>query len=152
MGLFLWRKRVGVRSHVRVGSVSLANDGFSLTSTVTFAEETSTETCANGAGTVITGAVTGHKYCMSNNTMNWWNSVSWCDGVGARLFSVNDCAFSSTSDTSVCPELKGVGSGWIWAATPKGTSDAYGLNVSLGSFGSIYFAGSRASNHYTLCY
>ena len=124
------------------------------------ADDTTTETCADGAGTVIEGAVADangnkHKYCMSNNIMNWWNAVSWCDAQGRRLFSMDDCAFSSTSGTSGCPELKGIGGNqWIWTATPNGSSLAYIVTLSSG-----YFHGNRTRNgydiginYYALCY
>ena len=42
-----------------------------LMSSVVLADDITTETCANGAGTTITRAVTEHKYCMSNNPLYW---------------------------------------------------------------------------------
>lgn len=39
------------------------------------------ETYANGAGTIITGLISGHKYCKSNTKMNWWNAYIWCEGI-----------------------------------------------------------------------
>ena len=79
-----------------------------MISSVTFADDT-VETCANGAGTVVIGAVSGHKYCNSKNGMNWWNAVTWCDGLGRRLFDLSDCACSDTTANCVnkCPELEG---------------------------------------------
>ena len=47
-----------------------------------FAQETSTETCANGAGEVITGYITGTKYCISKTRIDWWNANAWCDALG----------------------------------------------------------------------
>jgi len=80
-----------------------------MISTVTLANDTtSTKTCANGAGTVITGVVTGHKYCKSNVVINWWNANAWCDAQGRRLFSMDDCTYSVTG-TTACADLVGVG-------------------------------------------
>ena len=127
-----------------------------MISTVTLAEDTTTtETCANGAGIVIEGAVADangnkHKYCRSNQQMNWWNAVSWCDALGRRLFSLDDCAFSVTS-TTTCNDLKGVvvGEVWIWTSTPSGDSNAYRVNLSSGTInGSRY----RDNYLYALCY
>lgn len=39
-------------------------------------------TCAGGSGTIITGVISGRKYCKSNKSMNWWNSYAWCDAMG----------------------------------------------------------------------
>ena len=122
-----------------------------MISTVTLADDTTaTETCANGAGEIVTGVVTGHKYCKSNVGINWWNANAWCDAQGRRLFSMDDCAFSSTSGTSKCHDLKGVGSDrWIWTAIPKKDFDAYVVNLSSGDIGS----GVRLdNNYYALCY
>jgi len=125
-----------------------------LTSTVTLAEDTTTtETCANGAGTVITGAVTGHKYCRSNSSdMNWWNAYAWCDAMGRKLFDRANCACGNTTADcagSICPELKGVSSGdWGWSATPNGTTRAYSVSLSSGYIGSYY----RYNDYYAICY
>ena len=102
-----------------------------LISTVSFAEDTTTETCANGAGTVIEGAVADangnkHKYCISNKTMNWWNAVSWCDALGKKLFSLEDCGCSGTTNcTDRCPELYTKIEAYAWTATPKGENSAH---------------------------
>ena len=120
-----------------------------LISTVVLAEDTTTETCANGAGTVITGAVTGHKYCMSNNTMNWWNAVSWCDGQDRRLFNLDDCGCSSTvSCTSKCPELLLNVDRRIWTANPSGNSAAYHAGL-LSSGVNVY---PRNDDYYVVCF
>lgn len=89
--------------------------GVLMMSSVVFAEDT-VETCANGAGVVITGAVTGYKYCKSNQQMNWWNAYAWCDAIGKRLFDLNDCGCSGTTNCNgKCPELLAEAStGRIW--------------------------------------
>ena len=107
--------------------------------TITLAEDTTiTETCADGAGVVIAGAVSEHKYCMSNKTMNWWNAVSWCDGLNKKLFNLNDCSCSGTINcTGKCPELAlGTGGVYFWTANPKGTFEAYAIGMSDGYIGS----------------
>ena len=119
-----------------------------LLSQPVFADDTTTtETCANGAGRVITGVVSGHKYCRSNNTMDWWNAHTWCDGLGSRLFSMNDCEHSSTN--TLCNELAGVGGNEnVWTAMPKGTSLAYNVNLSSGYIGSSL----RGNHRCAVCY
>ena len=77
-----------------------------ISSSIAMAEDNiPVETCANGAGTIIVGAITGHKYCKSNKTMNWWNAVSWCEGLNKRLFNFDDCKCDTTTDCRICPEL-----------------------------------------------
>ena len=90
-------------------------------STQTHAEETTTETCANGSGTIVTGLVSKHKYCKSNQKMNWWNAYTWCDGQDRQLFNLDDCHYSSTA-TGNCPEFSG--SLMVWVENPIGTSGA----------------------------
>ena len=105
--------------------------GVVMMSSAVFADDTTTpETCANGAGTVVIGAVTGHKYCMSNNNMNWWNAMAWCDAQGRRLVSLNNCGCSSTvSCNNICPEFKISDNNiWIWTSTPVNTT-SYGVSL-----------------------
>lgn len=90
----------------------------------TFADDTTSEPCANGAGTVFIGKVTGHKYCLSNNSMNWWNAYSWCDGMGKQLINLNDCA---TTTSGKCPEMVGIHAGhqMLWTMTPAENNKWY---------------------------
>lgn len=89
-----------------------------MISSVTMAEEDTTpETCANGAGTVFVGKVSNHKYCRSNKTMNWWNAVSWCDSIHMEPFDLNDCHWEQVTSLSNCPEATGISDGMFWTAT-----------------------------------
>ncbi len=114
------------------------------------------ESCANGGGTVVTGAITGHKYCKSNNAMTWWNAYVWCDGQGKRLFSLTDCQYSITS-TTACPEIVGVSTDkpWIWTATLLGSSKANYANLSSGIVnvsGYNYSQRSDDTHYRAFCY
>ena len=73
-----------------------------------FAQETTTETCANGAGIIITGNISQKKYCMSKTTMNWWNANAWCDALGKQLFNTNNCQRFGTgcSTNNKCLEFQ----------------------------------------------
>ena len=106
--------------------------GVVMMSSAVFADDTTTpETCANGAGTVIMGTVSGRKYCMSNNDMNWWNAISWCDGLKKHLFSMDDCECGNTGCNNICPELRNISDNlthWTWTSTPINTT-AYGVNL-----------------------
>ena len=115
------------------------------------------ETCANGAGRIVTGKITGNKYCMSETKMNWWNAVAWCDGQGKRLVSLDDCGCSDTTANcagSNCPELKlGINSGWLWTATPGSSSDAYYIRLDDGFFSHSSELFGRAQGKWSaLCY
>ena len=125
--------------------------GVVMISSGVFADDT-TETCADGAGTVVIGAVTGHKYCRSNNKMNWWNAYAWCDAQsGRRLFSMNDCNHSGTS--SACSDLKGTGDVCVWTSTPWSQNDQYSYYVCLFSGVSSGSTPTRSlANNYALCY
>ena len=127
-----------------------------IMSSVALADENATETCAAGAGTVVVGA-SGHLYCKSKNKMNWWNAVAWCDGQGRRLFGLDDCGCSDTTANcaeSNCPELKlDINSGWLWTATPGGSSDAYYIRLDDGFFSHSSELFGRAQGKWSaLCY
>ena len=96
--------------------------------------EDTVETCAGGAGTIFTGKVTGHKYCKSNKAMSWWDAHAWCDALGKRLFSMDDCECSSVIDcVKKCPELNNVlPAGRGWTMTPLGTDKAYYIALNSG--------------------
>lgn len=107
--------------------------GIALVSSAVIADE-AVETCANGAGKIVTGAVTGHKYCMSNKNMNWWNAYAWCDAQGRRLFSLDDCGCDgSTNCNGTCPELAGVYPTWkrFWTASPFSATRNYVVTQDL---------------------
>lgn len=134
--------------------------GMLLMSSVVLADDITTETCANGAGTVISGAVTGHKYCMSNNPMNWWNAISWCDAQGRRLFMRNDCACSdavANCSGSKCAELD-VGilnEKLTWtgeAFNGQKSCCAYNVELSTTQIQAYSNGRSNTSRVYALCY
>lgn len=59
------------------------------------------ETCANGAGTVITSNM-GQKYCFGTSvTMNWWSAFSWCESAGYTLADMTQDCNCTASD---CPQ------------------------------------------------
>lgn len=92
--------------------------GLIIFSVSTLAEETMKRPCANGAGEIIEGTITKTPYCVSNNSMKWWNAYAWCDSLNMRLFDMNkDCA--STTTSGYCPNLTGINtvSGYVWAQT-----------------------------------
>ena len=129
--------------------------GILMVSSVVMAEEETTETCANGAGVVITGAVTGYKYCRSNNPMNWWNAVSWCDALKRPSFDLDDCGCDwSTNCQRKCPELAKVADyQYLWMITPASDSTAYFVNPLFGSVASQNRSDYSWSNYqaFALC-
>ena len=125
--------------------------GVLMISSVVLGDDTTTETCANGAGTVITGAVSGHKYCVFRKNMDWWNAYAWCDGMGRRLFSLDDCIYSSTG-TKRCEDLAGVsGVAHMWTATPNGVGTVQCVNLLNGIIFSQNRVGASTPTH-VLCY
>ena len=127
-----------------------------FTTPVALADDIITETCANGAGTVIVGK-RGTQYCMSNKTMNWWNGISWCDAQGRRLFSLEDCGCHevvANCSNNRCPELnKGIDK-LVLTLKPFTTSTIYSVRLSNGSmvFGNGFNHRGDSSNMNALCY
>lgn len=129
--------------------------GMLMVSSVALAEETTPETCANGAGTVVIGAVSGHKYCRSQTlALNWWNAWAWCDAQGKKLFGLDNCRCDATINcVNKCPELN-LGNGtWTWTATPAGTDGAYTINTSAGTVGKADTRRFNGTTYaaYTIC-
>ena len=95
-------------------------------------------TCANGAGTLVTGK-SGYKYCKSNEGMNWWNGYVWCDALGKRMFDLNtDCGCDGMINCQgKCPELTGVGSHWVWTSATSGIDNAHDIELSSGRINTI---------------
>ena len=116
---------------------------------VVYAEDTTTtQTCANGAGLVLPSTISGHEYCMSNNTMNWWNAVAWCDALGRRLFSMDDCGCDWSKDcTNGCPEVFQALLQWSWASTPSSEATNY-LVIS----GHLKNTNTRSERFRAFCY
>ena len=128
--------------------------GVVMISSVVFAED-AVETCAGGAGTVVTGIISGRKYCSSKNSMNWFNAVAWCDAIGRRLFKLSDCECSDTTANCAgtkCPELMMENSAQHWTATAASSSDFWRVTLN----GGIGIPGNKGSaNVYggkALCY
>ena len=114
----------------------------------TLAEDTTTETCANEAGTIITGAVTGHKYCLSNYYYDYWNAWAWCDAQGKRLFRMDDCGCDWSKDcTNGCPEVFQALLQWSWASTPSSEATNY-LVIS----GHLKNTNTRSERFRAFCY
>ena len=91
--------------------------GVLMISSITMADDTATETCANGAGWLVPGNVTGYKYCVSKKQMNWWNAYAWCDGMGRRLIDINkDCPNNNCSDLKFSHDIL---TWWSWTANPS---------------------------------
>lgn len=124
--------------------------GVFMLSTAALADDI-TERCANGAGIVITGTVTGHKYCLRAVGMTWWNAVSWCDAQGRRLVELRDCACGNTiSDCAgnKCPDLTSSG-GWTWVMNSPSNSTSSTLNLNTGKFNNGM---NRSTESQALCY
>ena len=115
--------------------------GILIASSVALTEDTTTETCANGAGAIITGHITGDKYCKSNKTMNWWNAVSWCDAQNKTLIALSDCA---STKVNVCDNFIGYGYLWLYNYHTQG---AYHAN----NTGQIIKGDSWYENVHAIC-
>lgn len=125
-----------------------------LLTSIAIADDTST--CADGAGKIVTGTVTGHQYCMSNQQMkNWWNAMAWCDGLRRRAFNVNDCACSNTTANCAgnkCAELINVYNTnfGVWTAfQPAKNTNAYSINPKDGSVHNVL---RNDSYNFAFCY
>ena len=127
--------------------------GFLFITSVAMADDTTVEKCANGAGTVVVGTVTGHKYCMSNNSMNWWNAYSWCDAQGRRLISLDDCGCSvEVNCHNVCAEFKQMLRKYGWTATPGDLpEDSYAVYMES-TISNFSLWPRNASGRYAMCY
>ena len=142
--------RGSIRQHIRFITLIC---GVLLTSTVATADDTTVETCANGAGTVVIGAVTEHKYCRSNKGMNWWNAVAWCDGQSKRLLQLDDCKFNSTASPWICPDLVQVEKSetYFWTMNPTTETRMYLIQQPSGNIFNSYGGDRHLSHYHVLC-
>ncbi len=131
-----------------MNKILMISCGVLMMSSVAMADETATETCANGAGTVITG-ISGNKYCRSNQRMSWLNAHAWCDGLKKRLFDLSDCKCSDMTANcagSICAELRLGIALQIWTARPSKTGTAYHVVLDRGN---IYTGDRTHTNSYS---
>ena len=80
----------------------------------------------------------GRRFCISNQTMNWWSAMAWCKANGMQL----------VSDTSICPgtaygarcanwrHINGTGGSGlsVWTRVPQTTTTAraiFGLDANF---------------------
>ena len=88
--------------------------------------------CANGYGTEIKGNDHG-TYCQSRVAMNWWSAHAWCDAIGMKLVSMEECKCNDESKcdmTKQCPNLYKPSQGiWFWTATPNSNNNAYFIDL-----------------------
>lgn len=100
----------------------------------------STKTCANGAGKIVIGSISGREYCKSNQyTLNWWNAYTWCDALGMKMINRSDCGCSNTIADCIdsCPEfISDIGTErWFWFNEHYDTSVAYRVLFPTGKIG-----------------
>lgn len=112
-------------------------------------------TCANGAGIVIEGKVSGHKYCKkSTGGGNWWNAYAWCDALGRRLIERRDCACGDITPNCLnnkCPEFDSIANvSWSWMADTPTASTAYTVALDIGSLAT--FTRNWTSYYSIICY
>ena len=97
------------------------------------------ESCANGAGTLVSGW-DGRSYCVGKASMNWWSAFAWCDAIGGTLLDITaDCACSGSScpnvDARYCMNLSNkVSNGSYWSRNEvagQSTTAYYAYNMDL---------------------
>ena len=114
-----------------------------------FSVSASAGTC-NG-GEVVTGVQNNHEYCRSSTEMPWWAAFQWCQEQGRHLTTLQEaCAdwMGATGDNA-CPNLMIGQNRWIWTANPNGSSRAYTINLSSGSFANDF---NRYTTYNALCF
>ena len=99
--------------------------------------------CANGAGHVFKGKYEG-EFCISKQSMTWWNAHAWCDAQGMRMIELSDKDCVKPDDLSWgvnhCYNIisQPLPSGFTfcgWTSNPKGTTHAYYTDVSNANVG-----------------
>lgn len=94
--------------------------------------------CPEEYGTIIKGAVNGKDYCWGKKNSNWWNAISWCEGLG--LTPINrqeDCGCSNTIADCInkCPNFSGLGASnqKFWLNDVPNKSQGYIVQLSGGA-------------------
>lgn len=112
--------------------------------------------CKQANGITITGN-NETTYCLSNNKMNWWTALGWCQSIGKTMFHYpNDCICNTEKcpeTASECPNLKGIGTDEIWSSTPSVDTGAYSILLQSGKLNRQLHAGfgTRSGSLKALC-
>lgn len=94
--------------------------------------------CAGGAGEEYKGNSYG-TYCRSRIGMNLWSAHAWCNAIGMKLISVDECACSDETKcdlTVTCPNLYNPSASFdgAWTSTPATyTGYAHAISVREGN-------------------
>lgn len=125
-----------------------------ITSSISLAQET--DTCVNNAGIVVTGIISKHKYCMSNQKMDFWNAYTWCDAQGRKLFILDNCECSVERNCiNRCPEVayllgENAKDCYFWTATQRSEQHPYSVYLPY-SYTEHSWHTKKHLNH-ALCY
>ena len=100
-------------------------------------------------GGTIVESTTGATFCMSNKSMNWWSTQTWCQANGSRLATIYEMCPSWDGGTGYgkCPELTGKCRSYIWSATVDGTYKAFYVQPVDGNI----YARTRDEANYAFC-
>jgi len=108
--------------------------------------------CNDPSDSNLTTNCNGKRFCKSGNKMNWWSAFTWCESIGGRLVSFGSmCPGIQTKPNNVagaCPNLKGTGTGYVWANMGWENYMAINLNLSNGAIGWSNYGGNTRTTDY----
>ncbi len=107
------------------------------------------DTCAGGAGDLLTGNTKG-TYCLSHTTMNWWSAHAWCQSIGAELVDLTEDCVPDNNSTVACPNLYNNGvQKESWTSNVPSSTQAYYISHSTGGVSKV--SSHRDGGRYALC-
>jgi len=118
---------------------------------LSYSANTNAATCANGYGIEVKGNSSG-TYCRSRRYLNWWSANAWCDAVGMKLVSMEECIYRDESkcDKSFnCPNLNITSENVIvWTSTFTFLEKIDSINLNTGK---VQTGGINTNHGVALC-
>ena len=86
-------------------------------------------------GETVKGVLNEHIYCRSKTGMTWWAAFAWCKYQNRELATLSEACPDWHSENA-CPNLMVDTDVWAWTADSNGSSNAFGVKLSSGTFNS----------------
>lgn len=88
---------------------------------------------ANHSFAACEGGTTADKFCISNNTMNWWSAYTWCEAQGMKLASAYDLCptWDGAFEDYRCGTTNGI-TPTVWTSTAHANDAAMNFSDNKG--------------------
>lgn len=125
---------------------------FLICVTLMFSSSVMAITCEEANGFIMKGN-NGVEYCVSNNYMNWWTAIGWCQIIGKTMIQYPkdcSCAGEGCPKGVPCPNFAGMDKTLrIWTSTAIKETEAIDIETSGAGVIRMW---PRTGQHNAVCY